>query len=86
MDYLTRTLKYATVKFEFNFHPMCKDLRLASLMFADDVLLFSKGDVNSMMLLLKAFSTFSKANGLNLNAANHLLTSEAFLLLLKRIF
>ncbi|KAL9232391.1 hypothetical protein vseg_007506 [Gypsophila vaccaria] len=48
---------------------MCKELKLASLMFADDVLLFSKGEANSMMLLLKAYSTFSKASGLKICAS-----------------
>ncbi|XP_074301630.1 uncharacterized protein LOC141633032 [Silene latifolia] len=59
MEYLTRTLKYAADKFEFNYHPLCKDLKLAKMMFPDDVLLFSRG-----MLLLKSFATFSKASGL----------------------
>ncbi|XP_074319805.1 secreted RxLR effector protein 78-like [Silene latifolia] len=58
MEYLTRTLQYASSKSEFKFHPMCKKQRLTSLMFADDVMLFSKGDANSMMLLLQSFATF----------------------------
>ncbi|KAL9227921.1 hypothetical protein vseg_003556 [Gypsophila vaccaria] len=64
MEYLTRTLKYAAMRNNFGYHPMCKDLKLASLMFADDLLLFSRGDIGSMMLLLQAYSTFSKASGL----------------------
>ncbi|XP_074293158.1 uncharacterized protein LOC141620099 [Silene latifolia] len=69
MEYLTRTLKYAAAKYEFHFHPMCKNQRLNCLMFADDVLLFSKGDTKSMMLLLQSFSTFSKASGLKVSPA-----------------
>ncbi|XP_074283102.1 uncharacterized protein LOC141607648 [Silene latifolia] len=42
-------------------------MKLSSLMFADDLLLFSKGDVGSMMILLRTFSTFSKASGLQLS-------------------
>ncbi|XP_074283459.1 uncharacterized protein LOC141608007 [Silene latifolia] len=42
---------------------------LTNLMFADDVLMFSKGDAKSMMLLLRSFSTFSKATGLKISAA-----------------
>ncbi|KAL9246169.1 hypothetical protein vseg_019738 [Gypsophila vaccaria] len=64
MDYLTRTLKYAANKCDFRFHPMCKDLKLINLMFADDVLMFCKGDAASMMTLLKAFTLFSKTSGL----------------------
>ncbi|KAL9237051.1 hypothetical protein vseg_011641 [Gypsophila vaccaria] len=40
-------------------------MKLAKLMFADDVLLFRKGDVNSMMLILKSLKTFSNASGLS---------------------
>ncbi|XP_074315445.1 uncharacterized protein LOC141651643 [Silene latifolia] len=36
MEYLTRTIKYAAAKFEFKYHPMCKQVQLANLMFADD--------------------------------------------------
>ncbi|XP_074314348.1 uncharacterized protein LOC141649561 [Silene latifolia] len=67
MEYLTRTLQYATSKYEFKFHPMCKEQRLTSLMFADDVMLFSKGDATSMMLLLRSFATFSSATGLQVS-------------------
>ncbi|XP_074304562.1 uncharacterized protein LOC141639300 [Silene latifolia] len=66
-DFQSITLKYAATKYDFHFHPMCKNQRLACLMFADDVLLFSKGDTNSMMLLLQSFSTFSKASGLKIS-------------------
>ncbi|XP_074305538.1 uncharacterized protein LOC141640755 [Silene latifolia] len=69
MEYLTRTLQYASSKYEFKFHPMCKKQRLTSLMFADDVMLFSKGDANSMMLLLQSFATFSNASGLQVSAS-----------------
>ncbi|KAL9237178.1 hypothetical protein vseg_011760 [Gypsophila vaccaria] len=67
MDYLTRTLKYATNTTDFMFHPICKELKLTSLIFADDVMLFSKVEVHSMMTLLRAYSTFFKASGLQLN-------------------
>ncbi|KAL9224936.1 hypothetical protein vseg_000914 [Gypsophila vaccaria] len=58
MEYLTRTIKYAAMRYPFHYHPMCKELKLANLMFADDVLLFCKGDVQSIMTLLRAYSTF----------------------------
>ncbi|XP_074266072.1 uncharacterized protein LOC141588533 [Silene latifolia] len=69
MEYLTRSLKYAAAKFNFQYRPLCKQVKLASLMFADDVLLFSRGDTESMMLLLKSFSTFSRASGLKVSAS-----------------
>ncbi|KAL9247569.1 hypothetical protein vseg_020987 [Gypsophila vaccaria] len=69
MEYFTRTLKYAALKNTFNYYPMCKEIKLANLMFADDVLLFCRGDVQSMMTILKSYSTFSKASGLKINSA-----------------
>ncbi|XP_074298240.1 uncharacterized protein LOC141629074 [Silene latifolia] len=50
------------------FHPLCKQLRLTHLIFADDLLMFSKGDLKSIMVLLRAFSSFSHASGMNMNA------------------
>ncbi|XP_074299479.1 uncharacterized protein LOC141630590 [Silene latifolia] len=42
-------------------------MKLSHLIFADDLLLFSKGDAASMMTLLRSFSTFSKTTGLNMS-------------------
>ncbi|XP_074304929.1 uncharacterized protein LOC141639780 [Silene latifolia] len=69
MEYLTRVLEYATQTWFFRYHPMCGALRLNHLLFADDLLMFSKGDVKSIMLLLRAFATFSATSGLKVNAA-----------------
>ncbi|XP_074314185.1 secreted RxLR effector protein 78-like [Silene latifolia] len=44
MEYLTRLLAYTTSTMNFKFHPLCRPIKLSSLMFADDMLLFSKGD------------------------------------------
>ncbi|XP_074283120.1 uncharacterized protein LOC141607664 [Silene latifolia] len=71
MDFLTRTIKYATTKWPFQYHPLCKELKLTHLMFVDDLLLFCKGIAQSVMLILKAFSTFSKASGLSMNNSKY---------------
>ncbi|XP_074315577.1 uncharacterized protein LOC141651779 [Silene latifolia] len=42
-------------------------MNLSSLMFADDLLLFCKGDIASIMVLLRTFATFSKASGLQMS-------------------
>ncbi|XP_074298092.1 uncharacterized protein LOC141628905 [Silene latifolia] len=67
MEYLSGILAYTTATFPFKFHPLCSPLRLSHLMFADDLLLFCKGDVKSIMVILRSFSTFSHASGLQMN-------------------
>ncbi|XP_074315221.1 uncharacterized protein LOC141651405 [Silene latifolia] len=67
MEYLSRVLGYVTENMGFKYHPMCGKIKLSHLMFADDLLLFSKGDVGSIMVLLRAFATFSRASGLHMS-------------------
>ncbi|XP_074265573.1 uncharacterized protein LOC141588012 [Silene latifolia] len=67
MEYLTRLIKFATEKWLFQYHPLCKSLKLTHLIFADDLLLFCKGNAHSVMLLMRAFSSFSEATCLNMN-------------------
>ncbi|XP_074299886.1 uncharacterized protein LOC141631065 [Silene latifolia] len=69
MDYLTRLIKFATDTWPFKYHPMCKTLKLTHLMFADDLFMFCKGNANSIMLLMRAFSSFSQTSGLSMNNA-----------------
>ncbi|XP_074283121.1 uncharacterized protein LOC141607666 [Silene latifolia] len=69
MEYLTRLINFATTRWPFQYHPLCKNLKLTHLMFADDLLLFCKGKPQSIWLLMRAFSSFSKASGLALNNA-----------------
>ncbi|XP_074290977.1 uncharacterized protein LOC141617710 [Silene latifolia] len=69
MEYLSRILDYATNRWSFRYHPLCKSLKLTHLLFADDLLMFCKGDVHSIMLLLRALSTFSETSGLRVNAS-----------------
>ncbi|XP_074304930.1 uncharacterized protein LOC141639781 [Silene latifolia] len=67
IEYLSRILHYTTSIMPFRYHPLCGRLKLYHLMFADDLLLFSKGDVQSIMVLLISFATFSKATRLQMN-------------------
>lgn len=50
------------------FHPRCKKLGVAHVFFADDLLMFCKADIESVILLKQAFQNFSKASGLQANA------------------
>ncbi|XP_074291945.1 uncharacterized protein LOC141618761 [Silene latifolia] len=67
MEYFTRIIDCATGKLPFHFHPLCKPMRLTHLMFADDLFLFCKGDARSIMVLLRAYESFSRASGLKMN-------------------
>ncbi|XP_074291826.1 uncharacterized protein LOC141618631 [Silene latifolia] len=67
MDYLSRILNVVGQQDDFRFHPMCGPLKLNHLLFADDLLLFSKGTAASIMWMLRAFATFSSTSGLCLN-------------------
>ncbi|XP_074304613.1 secreted RxLR effector protein 78-like [Silene latifolia] len=44
MEYLSRMQNYATKNYQFKFHPRCAYIKLCHLMFADDLLLFCKGE------------------------------------------
>ncbi|XP_074289017.1 uncharacterized protein LOC141614161 [Silene latifolia] len=67
MEYLTRILHFTTDVLDFKFHSLCGKLRLQHLMFADDLLMFSKGDLSSVRVLLRSFVAFSAASGLYMN-------------------
>ncbi|XP_074283602.1 uncharacterized protein LOC141608142 [Silene latifolia] len=66
IDY-QRTLKFATENYPFKFHRKCAQIKLCHLMFADDLLLFCKGDKLSIMTMIRAFGTFSQTSGLKLS-------------------
>ncbi|OIT39896.1 hypothetical protein A4A49_55824 [Nicotiana attenuata] len=67
MEYLTRSLKTLRENPDFNYHPRCEKLNIIQLSFADDLLLFCRGDVVSVQLLYDFFQQFSKASGLIAN-------------------
>ncbi|XP_074293226.1 uncharacterized protein LOC141620191 [Silene latifolia] len=67
MEYLSRILNVVSEQEDFRFIPLCGSIRLNHHLFADDLLLFSKGTPSSIMWILRAFSTFSNASGLCLN-------------------
>ncbi|XP_019252629.1 PREDICTED: uncharacterized protein LOC109231421 [Nicotiana attenuata] len=69
MEYFTRIMQQVTTIQGFEFHTKCRGLKLNHLCFADDVLLFCKGEMASVMLMLRGLAAFSEATGLRTNAA-----------------
>lgn len=67
MDYLNRCLSSLKDNALFQYHPRCKKLNITHVCFADDLLLFSRGDANSVRELYKAFQLFSTTSGLKAN-------------------
>ncbi|XP_074305079.1 uncharacterized protein LOC141640017 [Silene latifolia] len=71
MEYLSRILAFVTNTMEFTYHPLCRALRLNHLCFADDLLMFCRGDKASITIILRAFATFSTASRLEINRENY---------------
>ena len=67
LEYLSRLIEIIQRHPQYRYHPLCKSIKLSHLCFADDLILFSKGDVMSVNLLCFAFEKFSRASGLKMN-------------------
>ncbi|XP_012853654.1 PREDICTED: uncharacterized protein LOC105973179 [Erythranthe guttata] len=67
MEYLSRLLHVRAMEQELNFHPMCHVHKLTHLIFADDLMLFSRGDVASVRTLATTVLEFGRASGLLVN-------------------
>ncbi|XP_019246258.1 PREDICTED: uncharacterized protein LOC109225903 [Nicotiana attenuata] len=68
MEYFTRIMQHVATMQGFEYHTKCRGLKLNHLCFADNVLLFCKGEVQSVMLKLRGLAAFSEASGLHTNA------------------
>ncbi|XP_058732862.1 uncharacterized protein LOC131604442 [Vicia villosa] len=66
MEYMNRALTKMSKNPEFKFHSKCKKLNITHLSFADDVLLFSRGD-HLIEILLDAFNSFFETTGFIVN-------------------
>ncbi|XP_039033884.1 uncharacterized protein LOC120169873 [Hibiscus syriacus] len=66
MNVLSNMLNLATAKGIFAYHPKCKKIGLTHLSFANDLLIFCKGNVDSVVGVLSVLNQFYQVSGLNL--------------------
>ena len=67
MKVLNSCLKKYTANEKFKYHWRTKDISLNHIVFADDIFLFCKGDLDSVDLLTSGFNLFSSISGLQPN-------------------
>ena len=52
---------------DFNYHLRCEEFNFIHLIFANDMLLFTRGDYKSVELLFSGFNEFAKVLGMAAN-------------------
>jgi hypothetical protein len=67
MEYLHRILQQLAKVPDFNFHSKCEHLNIINLSFADDLLIFTRGDTKSVELVMAKIQDFSRSTGLHVN-------------------
>ncbi|KAK2388094.1 hypothetical protein QL285_061811 [Trifolium repens] len=67
MEYLHRILQQLTKVPDFNLHSKCENLNIINLSFADDLLIFTRGDIVSVDLVMAKLRAFSNSTGLVVN-------------------
>lgn len=67
MEYFHRVLQSLSRVPNFNFHPKCEKMKIINLRFADDILMFVRGDLESIKLLMDKVRDFSTSTGLKIS-------------------
>lgn len=67
IEYLSRTINHMTRYPGFSYHPNCIQQRITHLVFADDLMLFCRGDPPSVKVLLDALDHLQATSGLTVN-------------------
>lgn len=83
MEYLSRSLK--SLIGTFGFHPRCKVIKLTHLCFADDLIIFCKGDLSSVHIICDCIKRFSNTSSLHANSGKLLFTWLGWMNPLRRI-
>ncbi|XP_058748415.1 uncharacterized protein LOC131621393 [Vicia villosa] len=69
MEYMHRCMRKLQTRPDFKFHPKCAKLSLTNICFADDLILFARGDKRSVAAMMEVFQKFSDSTGLKANPA-----------------
>ncbi|XP_074297931.1 uncharacterized protein LOC141628732 [Silene latifolia] len=67
MEVLSRMLRTLPLYPGFSYHPKCVKLKLTHLIFADDLLVFTRGDVPSVAAVASCLDSFAAVSGLQAN-------------------
>lgn len=67
MDYLSRMIKINTHVPSFKYHPKCAKMQITHLAFADDLILFARGEAGSVRILMQTIHNFGQMSGLYIN-------------------
>lgn len=67
MEILSRLL-HQLPKDTFRYHPYCANLNLSHLIFADDLLIFCRGDIHSVSAIKCSLDLFAPGSGLHANS------------------
>ncbi|XP_074306637.1 uncharacterized protein LOC141641891 [Silene latifolia] len=67
MEVLSRLLRTLPTHPGFSYHPKCVKVKLTHLIFADDLLVFTRGDLPSIQAVNSCLSLFAAFSGLKIN-------------------
>ncbi|XP_074300724.1 uncharacterized protein LOC141632033 [Silene latifolia] len=67
MEILSRSLRTLCLQPLVSYHPKCSQLGLTHLIFADDLMVFVRGDVPSVLAVQQALASFASISGLHAN-------------------
>ncbi|KAL2228019.1 UNVERIFIED_CONTAM: hypothetical protein Sindi_1781600 [Sesamum indicum] len=69
MEYFSRLVKRKISTSDSNFYSKCEKLEITHLLFADDLMLSSRGDLPSIHVLMECLQEFRDASGLTVNTS-----------------
>ena len=67
VEAFSRSFSRAVLLSNFDFHPRCKQINLSHLCFANDLFLFTKGNVDSVRITMDELAKFEAFSGMQVN-------------------